>query len=107
MNKEKFVEGLKTAGTGFVCVLGAVAVGALSVMSAGIEAEKEEKYGESFKDVMTAITNSDISGYYQKKIIEVIVTKELTSRQMESIITICGTDMNYYDKYTTIMKIVE
>ena len=107
MNREQFKNGAKTFGKGCLYAFGTIATVALSIAASSCEAEEKEKYGESFKDVMTALTNSNIPGYYQKEIIEAIVTKELTDRQMESIIAICDTDMAGYYKHETIMKIVE
>lgn len=103
MNSTQFKEGAKAVGIGCLYLLGAASLGALGIIGAGYEAEQKEKEGESFKDVMVALTNSNMSGYYQKEIIEKIVSRELTSSQAEKIVAICETDMSGYYKYDTIM----
>ena len=103
MNSTQFKEGAKTFGTGCLYLLGAAAIGALGIIGAGLENAGKEKAGESFKDVMTALTNSNMSGYYQREIIEKIVSRELTQQQVEAIIAICETNMSDYCKYDTIM----
>lgn len=105
--KRQVKNGVKTFGKGCGYVLGTMGVAALSIMAAGIEAEAEKKEGESYKGLMTAIVNSDIDGYFQKRIIEAIATKDLTTKQQDSIIAICESDMDTYLKYRTIMNIVD
>lgn len=92
---------------GLGAVVGVIGLAAISVVGEGVKIEEERKNSDNFKDVMTAIVSSDISSYYQKEIIQKIANKDLTQRQQESIIAICGAEMSGYYKYETILKIVE
>lgn len=92
---------------GLGAVAGVVGLGIITVIGDGCRIEEEKKNSDNFKDVMTAIVTSDISSYYQKEIIKSIANKNLTQRQQESIIAICGSEMSGYYKYETILKIVE
>ena len=107
MNTNMVKDIVKGIGKGLLTCAGIVTLGALSVMTTAIEQEQKEAYGENFKEVMGAINNSNMTGYQQKSLIEKLVTIDLTTDQVSMIKTICETDMNGYDKFTTIVKIIE